>query len=322
MKYLLLVCSLWIAIANVTAQNAYDHWLQNQSPSTHLRYTGNYNSKETYKSSTGQRKDLELLQQQYYKAGYLREDILYAEEQKKLYHVVFELAASQHWETLAAQGGAYLAGVELIGLNLVDSSTTTYAFDSSGRLQYYVVDQQNSMHTIYTYQKDGQLLRYKDCLAPFNNAYWCAYYLYEYNDQQQLTKAFSYNLAQDQTPDQKELFAVDSMVYNTTGQLIERWTLDSAGSVTQQARYYYNNQGQLCGEHSKQWPIAEWTRSYKKNYCYRPNGQFKKQEDAYYLGEQLEARQERYYNRSGDLLRQATYKRGKQPINLYQMRYQ
>ncbi|MGH1338905.1 MAG: hypothetical protein ACRBFS_22505 [Aureispira sp.] len=303
------------------AQNAYDHWVKSKELATHLRYEGTYRSKETYKSPTGKRKDFKLVQQQYYEAGYLREDVLYTTEQGKLYHVRFELPAPHTWEALAQKGGAYLAGVEMVGRNLMDSSTTTYSFDDSGRLKYYVVDNQGSLHTVYTYGEEGQLLRYKDCLVPFDNAYWCAYYLYEYNDQQQLSKALSYNLGQDQTPDQKALYAIDSMVYNDRGLLIERWTLDSARVVTQKAIYSYNTANQLCEEHSSQWPLSTWTRSYKKTYCYRTNGQPKKQQDAYYFGNQLEIRQERLYNRQGALREQATYKQGKQPISLYQLRY-
>lgn len=303
------------------AQNAYEHWLKSQELETHLRYEGSYSSKATYKSATGQRKDLTLVQQQYYKAGYLREDILYIKGREKLYHVRFELPTPYTWETLAQKGGAYLAGIEMVGRNLLDSSTTTYSFEASGKLKYYVVDNQGSLHAVYTYDAKGQLLRYKDCLAPFDNAYWCAYYWYEYNDQQQLSKAFSYNLGQDQTPDKKRLFAVDSMVYNDRGLLIERWTLDSAHVVTQKASYSYNNKDQLCEERSTQWPVSTWTRSYKKSHCYRANGQLRKQQDAYYFGKQLEVRQERLYNRQGQLLQQVTYKQGKKPIGLYLLRY-
>jgi hypothetical protein len=303
------------------AQNAYDHWLKSQELETHLRYRGNYSSKATYKSATGKRKDLQLTQQQYYKAGYLREDILYTNKQEKLYHVRFQLPTPHTWEQLSQQGGAYLAGLEMVGLNLLDSSTTTYAFEASGKLKYYVVDQQGSLHVVYTYDSTGQLLRYKDCLAPFGNAYWCAYYMYYYNNENQLTKAESYNLGQDQTPDQKELFAVDSMVYNEQGWLIERWTLDKAGTVTQKAMYSYNQQGQLCQETSAAMPVSELSEKYTKTNCYRANGHLKKQQEAYYFGKSLEVRQERQYNAQGDLIKQATYKRTKQPISLYLIKY-
>lgn len=322
MKHLLAIFLGLFCLEQTNAQNAYDHWLKSQELATHLRYEGNYSIKETYRSTTGKRQDLTLVQKQSYKAGYLREDILYANGQEKLYHILLQVPTSTTWEALEQKGGAYLAGVELVGFNLIDSNTTTYSFDDKGLLRYYVVDNHGSMHAVYSYNKEGQLLRYKDCLAPFNNAYWCAYYVYEYNEQQQLSKALSYNLAQDQTPDQKELFAIDSMVYNKEGLLAERWTLDSAGKATQRATYQYTQEGKLCQERSTQWPLAaSGTRSYSKTACYRPNGQLKKQQDAYYFGEQLEVRQERRYNRAGDLMEQATYKQGKQAIGIYQLRY-
>lgn len=302
------------------AQNAYDHWLKNQELETHMRCNGDYTTKSTYKSTTGKKKDLQLTQEQSYQAGYLKEDILYTNNQEKLYHVRFQLPASHTWERLAVQGPTYLANVEMVGLNLLDSTTTTYAFEASGKLKYYVVDQQGSLHVVYTYNTAGQLLRYKDCLAPFDNAYWCAYYVYVYKDNKQLAKALSYNLGQDQTPDQKQLFAVDSMVYNEEGLLSERWTLDSAASITQKASYHYNKNRQLCLEISSQWPKTEWTRSYKKTSCYRPNGKLRKQQACYYFGKQEEARQERRYNRRGNLAKQVTYKR-EQPISLYVLQY-
>lgn len=319
MKYLFAVFFL-ICLETIKAQNAYDHWLKSQEPSTHLRQKGSYSIKETYKSVTGKHKDLKLLQKQYYKSGCLREDVLYSQEQEKIYHILFKLPATYTWQDLAEKGDVYLSGAELVGLNIVDSSTATYSFDNTGKLKYYVVDNQGGMHAIYTYREDGQLLRYKDCLAPFNNAYWCTYYIYEYNKKQQLSKALSYNLAQNELPDQKELFAVDSMVYNDQGLLIERWTLDSVGNVTQKASYQYNRKGQLCQEKSLEWPTSRWTRSYKKTACYHSNGQLRKQEGAYYFGKQLEARQERLYNRQGNLLQQITYK-GRQSTSLYQIRY-
>ncbi|MFK7796642.1 MAG: hypothetical protein AB8E82_04255 [Aureispira sp.] len=303
------------------AQNAYDHWLKSQELETHMRYKGNYSIKETYKSATGKRKDLQLTQQQYYKSGYLREDILYTYKKEKLYHVRFQLPASYTWDSLAQQGGAYLAGLEMVGFNVVDSSTTTYAFEESGKLKYYVVDQQGSLHVVYTYDEQGQLLRYKDCLAPFGNSYWCAYYVYEYNDKKQLTTARSYNLGQDQTPEQKDLFAVDSMVYNEQGLLIERWTLDNIGTVTQKAVYNYNEKEQLCQEISLSMPISELSKKYKKTMCYQPNGHLKKQQEAYYFGDRLEIRQERLFNTQGNLVSQATYKQAQQPINLYIIKY-
>lgn len=312
---------LLLSLQTLTAQNAYDHWLQSQQASTHLRAEGDYSKKETYKSATGLEKDLKLLQEQYYEAGYLREDVLYTDQQEKLYHVVLQLPAPLTWENLAQKGANPLAGLELVERNQLDSSTSTYSFDEAGRLKYYVVDNQGNMHAVYTYREDGQLARYKDCLAPFKNTYWCAYYLYEYNEKQQLTKAFSYNLAQDQTPDQKELFAVDSMVYNEKGQLLERWTMDSARVVTQKAAYQYNKQGKLCREKSTQLPLSTFTRAYEKTSCYHKNGQLKEQQDAYYFGGELEVRQERLYNRQGYLIQQATYKKGKQPISLYQLSY-
>lgn len=313
---------LLLSLQTLAAQNAYDHWIQSQQASTHLRAEGDYSKKETYKSATGLEKDLKLLQEQYYEAGYLKEDVLYTDQQEKLYHVVLQLPTPLTWENLAQKGANPLAEVDLVERNQLDSSTSTYSFDETGRLKYYVVDNQGSMHAVYTYREDGQLARYKDCLAPFKNTYWCAYYLYEYNEQQQLTKAFSYNLAQDQTPDQKELFAVDSMVYNEKGQLLERWTMDSARVVTQKATYQYNKQGKLCREKSTQLPLSTFTRAYEKTSCYHKNGQLKEQQDAYYFGGELEVRQERLYNRQGYLIQQATYKKGKQPISLYQLSYE
>jgi hypothetical protein len=301
-------------------QNAYDHWLNSQKPATHLRQKGTYTLQEIYRTETGKRKDLELVQRQRYELGYLREDEGYVEGMP-IYHVVTKLPEGQDWERLAAEGERYLAGQEVIGFNLLDSSTATYAFDEAGKLNYYVVDQQGSMHAIYTYNKDGHLLRYKDCMAPFNNSYWCAYYVYDYTATGQLIAAHSYNLAQGATTEEKELFAIDSMVYNVKGQLSERWTLDSAGTATQKAQYWYNEAGRLCGEQSNQWPISKQSPYYQKTYCYHNNGEFKRQEQAYYLGDNLQARQEEYYNRTGNLRRRLIYKRGKRPVSWYVVRY-
>lgn len=320
-KKILLPFLLLLYSQITTAQNAYDHWLQSQQASTHLKAEGNYSKKETYKSATGLEKDLKLLQEQYYEAGYLREDVLYTEKEEKLYHVELQLPPPLTWQNIAQKGAHPLAGMEVIERNKIDSSTSTYSFDEAGRLKYYVVDNQGSMHAVYTYREEGHLARYKDCLAPFKNTYWCAYYIYEYNEKQQLVKALSYNLAQDQTPDQKELFAIDSMVYNEKGQLIEKWTMDSARVITQKATYQYSKQGKLCREKSTQLPLSTFTRAYEKTFCYHKNGQPKKQQDAYYFGGELEIRQERLYNRQGYLTQQATYKRQKQPISLYQIIY-
>lgn len=286
----------------LTAQSGYNQWLSTQGTEMHL--LGDYKEKKVYGSSTGERSDLQLVQIQRYKDGRLKEDLVYKAYPKLIYNMVIN----------------YEEDNTATGINLVDSSKVTYAFTDAQKIRYYVVNRQNATHVIYTYDEEDLLIRCKDCLAPFGNHDWCAYYQYAYNEKKQLIKVSSYNLKKGAEVTTKVLFATDSLIYDNN-QLTTRWTLNPAGNATQKATYIYNKKKLLVEEKSTQLPPYVNIRSYTKSYEYHCNKVVKKKTEAYYTDNRLDGKQIAIYNKKGRKTKQESYRGDDQRTNLYEMKY-
>lgn len=293
----------FIAPFLVQAQSGYDRWIAVQEGSG-IHLLGDYKEKKVYGSKTGAKSDLGLSQIQQYEKGRLVKDKMYVNYPELMYNMSIN----------------YQNDGTATGINLEDSSFVTYAFTEAQKLRYYVVDRQNDMHVVYTYDDDNDLIRCKDCLAPFNNHNWCAYYTYSYNKNKQLVGIASYNLEKGAEVDSKTLFESDSLVYEND-LLTVRWTLNSAGEATQKASYSYNKKGLLLNEHSTQLEPYQNPRSYLKTYTYHCNGKLKTSEEAYYTNEKLDGKQVAQYNKKGHKIKQTSYRGDGKQTKLYLIKY-
>lgn len=287
----------------VKGQSGYTRWVSIQEGSG-IHLTGNYKEKKVYGSRTGEKSDLKLSQIQQYENGRLVKDMMYIDYPKLMYNMNIN----------------YQNDGTAIGINLEDSSAVTYAFTEAQKLRYYVVDRQNDMHVVYTYNDDGNLIRCKDCLAPFNDHNWCAYYTYSYNSNKQLVGISSYNLEKGAEVDSKTLFEADSLVYEND-LLMLRWTSNSTGERVQKATYSYNKKGLLIKEHSTQLAPYQNPRSYLKNYTYHCNRQLKSLKEIYYTNEKLDGKQVSKYNKKGNKIKQESYRGDAKRTKFYLMKY-
>lgn len=286
----------------IQAQSGYARWVSIQEGSE-IHLAGNYKEKKVYSSKTGDKSDLKLTQVQQYKNGRLVNDVMYTDYPQLMYDMAID----------------YQKDGTATGVNLEDSSLVTYAFTETNKLRYYVVDRQNDMHVVYTYNDAGDLIHCKDCLAPFNNHDWCAYYTYTYNNKQ-LTSIASYNLEKGAEVDSKTLFERDSLVYEND-LLSVRWTLNSTREAVQKASYSYDKKGLLIKEHSTQLSPYENPRSYLKNYTYHCNQQIKSLEEAYYTNDKLDGKQVAKYNKKGNKVKQESYRGDGKRTKLYLIKY-
>ncbi len=287
----------------IYAQDAYTRWIAIQEGSgIHLLET--CKEKRVYGSESGKSSDLKLRQYQKYEQGRLVKDMMYVDYPQLMYNI----------EINYQQDGT------ATGINLEDSSIVTYAFTPEQKLRYYVVDRQNDMHVVYTYDDDGDLIRCKDCLAPFNNHDWCAYYNYFYNDKKQLIKTASHNLEKGAAVTTKVVFETDSLVYKNN-RLTTRWTINAAGEEIKKATYTYNKKGLLVEEYSTQLAPYQNPRSYLKTYVYHCNGQLKKVEEVYYTNKHINGKQVSKYNNKGQKIRQESYKGTDNRTKLYLIKY-
>lgn len=286
----------------ITAQSGYQQWLSIQGTEIHLQ--GNYKEKKVYGSSTGERNDLALMQIQTYKEGRLIEDLMYNGFPQIMYNMLIN----------------YQDDNTATGINLLDSSEVTYSFTKAQKIHYYVVDRQSATHVVYTYDDNGLLVRCKDCLAPFGNHDWCAYYQYIYNEKQQLVKIESYNLEKGEAVDTKILFATDSLTYEDD-LLATRWTLNPAGNATQKASYTYNKKNLLEQEKSTQLPPYQNPRSYVKDYKYHCNKALRLKTETYYTNKELDGKQIAFYNKKGHKIKQESYRGDGRRTKLYEMKY-
>lgn len=284
-------------------QSGYSRWISIQKGSG-IHLTGDYKEKKVYGSKTGDKSDLKLVQIQDYKNGRMVKDRMYIDFPSLMYDMVVN----------------YQEDGTAIGLNLEDSSAVTYAFTEAQKLRYYVVDRQNDMHVVYTYNDDGNLIRCKDCLAPFNDHNWCAYYTYTYNTQKQLTNIASYNLEKGVAVENRTLFERDSLVYKND--LLEtRWSYSSTGEAINKATYTYNSKGLLINEYSTQLEPYENPRSYTKTYTYHCNRKRKGLEETYYINQELEGQQISKYNKKGQKIKQESYRGDGKRTKLYKIKY-
>ena len=284
-------------------KSGYARWHSIQDGSE-IHLSGNYKEKKVYGSRTGAKSDLKLSQIQEYEKGRLVKDMMYTNYPKLMYHISLN----------------YQDDGTAIGINLEDSSAVTYAFTAEKTLRYYVVDRQNDMHVGYTYNDGGSLIRCKDCLAPFNNHNWCAYYTYSYNKKKQLIGTASYNLEKGAEVTTKTLFESDSLVYEND-LLTVRWTLNTTGDAIQKATYSYDKKGLLLKEYSTQLAPYENPRSYLKSYTYHCNRQLKTSEEAYYTNEKLDGKQLSRYNKKGYKIKQESYRGDGKRTKLYLIKY-
>lgn len=286
----------------VQAQSyGYEHWQNIQNSEVHLK--ADYQEKRVEQRQPN--RQWTPVQIQTYRAdGRLERDQSYSAYPELLYDIYFEYNNKER----TAQG-----------INVLDSSRVTYAFTPEGWLRYYVVDRTNNIHMIYSYDEARRLKSVKDCMAPFGNHYWCAYYTYQYNGEGQLTRIQSHNLRNDLPLDSLELFSIDSLVYQE-GQLTERWTLNAQHTPRQIAYYTYNKRQQLTEEVGKQLQ-ADVPLAYRKTYRYRCNRTLLRKVEQYYKGDQLQGRQENRYHPKGWLIEQKSYRQSKQPVNHYRMIY-
>jgi hypothetical protein len=287
----------------IQAQSGYARWYSIQEGSG-IHLTGNYKEKKVYSSKTGSKSDLKLSQIEQYKNGRLVKDMMYIDYPKLMYNISIDY----HEDGTAT------------GINADDSSAVTYAFTEAKKLRYYVVDHQNDMHVVYTYNDDGNLIRCKDCLAPFNDHNWCAYYTYSYNKEQQLIGLSSYNLEKGAEVNTKTLFEADSLIYEND-LLTVRWTLSVTGEAIKKATYSYNKKGLLLKEHSTQLTPYENPRSYLKTYSYHCNQELKSLEESYYTNEKLDGKQLSKYNKKGNKIKQESYRGDGKRTKLYVIKY-
>lgn len=287
----------------IQAQSGYARWHSIQEGSG-IHLAGDYKEKKVYGSKTGAKSELKLEQIQQYENGRLVKDKMYIEYPKLMYNMAIN----------------YQKDGTAIGINLEDSSAVTYAFTAEKKLRYYVVDAQNDLHVVYTYNDAGDLIRCKDCLAPFKDHDWCAYYTYSYNNEKQLIGVSSYSLVKGAEVSSKTLFEADSLVYENN-LLTVRWTLNSTGEAVQKATYSYDKKGLLLKEHSTQLESYENPRSYLKNYTYHCNRQRKTLEEAYYTNERLDGKQVSKYNKKGHKVKQESYRGDGKRTKLYLIKY-
>ncbi|BDS10736.1 hypothetical protein [Aureispira anguillae] len=285
-----------------TAQNGYSQWLSVQGTEMHL--LGDFKEKRVYGNPKGEQKKVALMQVQRYENGRLKRDVMYNGYPQLMYDMVID----------------YQEDGTARGINVLDSSIVTYAFTNDKKIRYYVVDQQSATHVIYTYNDKGALIRCKDCLAPFGNHEWCAYYQYIYNEQEQLIKVLSYNLEKGMPVESKVLFATDSLEYEQ-GLLKNRWTLNPAGNVTQKAVYKYNKKNLLEQEESTQLIANPNPKRYTKNYTYHCNKRLKQKVEAYYTGSHLDGQQIAKYNPKGWKIRQESYRGDGKRTKYYKIKY-
>lgn len=294
---------LWcFGVCWVNAQSyGYEHWQNIQNSELHLK--ADYREKRVEERQPNRQwKPVQI--QTYREDGRLKRDQSYHDYPALLYDIYFEY----NDEERTAQG-----------TNSLDSSQVTYAFTPEGWLRYYVVDRTNNIHIVYTYDQARQLKSVKDCMAPFGNHYWCAYYTYTYNREGQLAAIHSHNLRNDFPLDSLELFSIDSIVYQEA-RLAERWTLNAQHEPRQVAYYTYNRHQQLIQEVGSQLQ-AEIPLSYHKRYRYRCNRTLLSKVEQYYKGKQLQGRQENRYHRKGWLMEQKSYRQSRQLVKHYRMIY-
>lgn len=295
-----LVCCC-VSLGAQAQSYGYEHWQRTQGNELHLKAT--YAEKRVEQQATN--REWALVQIQRYNAdGRLEQDQYYGEYPQLLYDIYFDYSEEQTAR----------------GINVLDSSRVTYAFTKEGWLHYYVVDQTNNIHVVYTYDKARRLQSVKDCMAPFGNHYWCGYYTYHYNEEGQLARVHSHNLRNDLPLDSMEVFSMDSLVYQE-GNLIERWTLDAHHAPQQLATYQYNHRQQLIKEAGQQLETA-LPLSYTKTYRYRCNRTLRSKIEHYYKAQQIQGRQENRYNTKGWLIKQKSYHQSNELIQHYRMIYE
>ena len=214
----------------------------------------------------------------------------------------------------------YQTSNEVIGTNALDSSKVTYSLTKEGKIRYYVNNRKSTMHIIYTYNDDGQLIRCKDCLNAPRGDEWCLYYTYAYNKAKQLVGTRTYNLKKNQAVEDKVLYAKDSLVYNN-GQLSERWALMPTGEPVRKMVYHYDKKGRLEQVAGQLIPPYQVFRNYTVLYDYYCNGKIKKERESYYLEGAIEYKRIINYDKKGRKKQQEGFNAQGARTSLYVIKY-
>jgi len=277
----------WIGVAlcllptTLLCQNGFRLWENLQKDESHLQAT--YKEKKVYVSEDGDPKNAQLRQEQFYEKGRLVRDVVYqAYPDAFLYDIQF----------------TYLDSAKATALNVVDSTTTTYAFTPSGKIRYYLVERNPDLHIIYTYQGDT-LVRCKDCMNPLEDHTLCVYYQYEYNKEGQLQAVKNYYLPSKRPVEERVLMFYDSLVYNEEKLLQQKITINAEGTQLNETTYTYDKRGRLEREYSTQSTAYQYPRSYEITYQYYCGKQVKWKIQRYFKERIQEGANKTYYNKKG-----------------------
>ena len=294
---------LLLSFTPVVAQDGYQQWLDVQGNTLHLR--ADCRIKKYFVSANGKDADLRLRQVQFYQNQRLVQDKMYQQNSDLL---LYNIQISYFVDNTAK------------GINLMDSSEITYAFNEQQKIRYYVLDQQSFYHVVYSYNDSGQLLRCKDCMDPFGNHQWCAFYNYEYDKSNRLKKVLSYNLPKNKPNTEKVLFAIDSLVYqkDTLRKIVSK---TPQGKISQILYYRYDNKGRISFEKRQLMPAFVTKKSIVKLYNYSIEDYSKEITTNYYDKEYRYGYQIELFDYNNRLVLQASYNDAGDRTVLYKMEY-
>ncbi len=287
------------------SQKGYKVWLNNQLNETHLQ--GKLKTKKVYKSTTGNEDDLKLVQEQTFEQGWLVSDKLINLNGEPEF--LFNIKLSK------------IDAMTVEALNLNDSTLATYSFTEENKLRYYVVNNNPTLHLIYTYDSLGNLLKCKDCMNPLGKHEWCVYYGYTYNKNGNLTAVYNYRLLNNQKVDEKELIASDTLFYNSKNQLTKKVTKMADGQEIAITEYSYNKKGLLIKEYSTQTDLYPEPRSYMKTFQYRCNRKRKTAQEKYFKVRLPDGSLNIKYDRKGRKVWSETLNKDGERTTLYVIKY-
>ena len=291
-------------ISPLLAQDGYKQWLAVQGSSLHLQE--NCRIKTIYASIDGDSTRLNKQQVQFFVQQRLVRDKMFQQQSEDL---LYDIQIDYSDDNTAK------------GINLIDSSTISYAFTNQNKIRYYVIDRNSSYHIIYGYDDTGRLLRCKDCMDPFGNHQWCAYYEYQYDQQKRLKVVLSYNLPKDKDKIDKVLFSTDSLRYHK-GLLMQIISQSPNGKINQVVDYSYDKKGRVLTEKRALMQGLETAKTIQKHYQYSINNLSKKIRTNFYNKEYLYVYQIEQYDVQNRLIQQAAYNENGIGTNYYKMVYE
>ena len=286
------------------AQDGYKQWLAVQGSSLHLQE--NCRIKTIYASIDGDSTRLNKQQVQFFEQQRLVRDKMFQHQSEDL---LYDIQINYSDDNTAK------------GINLIDSSTISYAFTNQNKIRYYVIDRNSSYHIIYSYDDTGRLLRCKDCMDPFGNHQWCAYYEYQYDQQKRLKLVLSYNLPKDKDKIDKVLFSTDSLRYHK-GLLMQIVSQSPKGKINQVVDYSYDKKGRVLTEKRALMQDLETAKTIQKHYQYNINNLSKNIRTNFYNKEYLYGYQIEQYDVQNRLIQQAAYNENGIGTNYYKMVYE